>query len=154
MQKRRKHCVLGDVRPSAPTCTNLVADRDDTSKKESAHHHHPLSNLQACNEIIEQRLPSFDAKAVWTEWMWNSDPHEQCTVHFSLNRNQLLGLLLAKHRAYGGRGVQQASGMTVRSILTASGTPHMAASMLGVVDAPIQEYSLRNLRDAVQNLQV
>jgi len=75
----------------------------------------------------------------WTEWLWGSDPHAELCPHF--NQCHLLGLLIARYRAS-----FQPESMSLRL--------HDALPTIVHGSKVISELSLRQLRDALEDLQM
>lgn len=145
---RRKAPRIGDV----PLHADLEQSEAQTRDTVSASERHTFSCLSECNRQVEEGSAGFDAAVAWNEWLWRSDPHEPCTVHCSLNRNQLLGLLLAKYSAI--RKQPRGIGSNAFQLFKGGGCSETDARILGVVEGKIESLSLRKLRDSVQNLQV
>lgn len=94
--------------------------------------------------LPEEFLPS----NMWTEWLWGFNPEQHCGIECLMNRSHLLGLLLARYRAI--YQVQyQKSERTLLDILGSS-----RDARLCLFDAPVANYSLRQLRDTLQNIQL
>jgi hypothetical protein len=83
-------------------------------------------------------------------WLWETDPVEPCPITTLLNASQLTGLLLARHYAQTNQ-VMLTSSKNVAEYLNDSSKE---AGRLVLFDAPINELTLRELRDTVQNIQL
>jgi hypothetical protein len=103
------------------------------------------SQLIAGHELPEPFLP----ENMWNEWLWGFDPTEPCHMECLMNRSHLLGLLLARYRAmYQVR--YHTCNSTILELLGATND----VSRLCLFDTPVNTYSLRHLRDTVQNVQL
>jgi hypothetical protein len=83
----------------------------------------------------DQTLPD----SVWDECLWGSDPEEAYLHDVLMNRCQLLGLLVCLYK-----------GLTTEPARTAVDR----ASRLSLDDKPPSEMTLRELQDALENLQM
>jgi hypothetical protein len=75
----------------------------------------------------------------WDEWLWKTDPEEPCSAELMLNRNHLLGLLICLCK-----GMEDPTGSTNPP------TP----GRLALMERPVHEMTLRELKDTVSNLQL
>jgi hypothetical protein len=76
---------------------------------------------------------------IWDEWLWKTDPEEQCTSELLLNRNHLLGLLICLSR-----GLEEQQG----------GAAVANAGRLSLMEKSVQSMTLRELKDTIANLQI
>jgi hypothetical protein len=85
---------------------------------------------------------------MWNEWLWGYNPTEACSIECLLNRSHLLGLLLARYRAVY-QEMYRSSENTLSDILGPG-----VDKRLCLIDTEIRSYTLRHLRDTVQNIQL
>lgn len=91
---------------------------------------------------MNARLAAFGelpAQAVH-EWLWGTDPEEPYHVDVLLNRNQLLGLMVCRHKFLRGR------------VLCSESTYFAAQHRLTIMDKPVQQMTWRELKDTVANI--
>lgn len=92
-------------------------------------------------------LPNlFLPESMWEEWLWGSDPTEPCHIDCLMNRSHLIGLLLVRYRAI----YQEKFKTSSNNIVDFLGVKNN----LSLFDEPVNQYNLRQLRDAVQNIQL
>ena len=95
---------------------------------------------------------------LWYQWLWDTDPWEPYQTEVLLNRNQLLGLLLARYRGAMQRRFHANMTITLEDYLKVGydeeDMPHSAIGKVCMYDIPVCSYSLRELRDTIQNIQV
>lgn len=91
-------------------------------------------------------------ESAWEDWTWRSDPTEPCAIECLVNRSQLLGLLLARYRG----AMQSEFHGSQCTLVDFLGVPSTATEsrLCLFAQRPVAEYTLRELRDSVQNLQV
>lgn len=117
------------------------------------------SQLPLCNTMN----PSYTrilGSTMWGEWMWGCNPAEECAIDVLLNRCHMIGLLLARYRG----ATMPSEKRRASDILldppqppteeTSKTKTTTTAKFLCLLPGPIGEYSLRDLRDAIQNLQL
>ena len=99
-----------------------------------------LSSLYASLRTTGELPPE-----IWDEWLWKTDPEEPFSADVLMNRCQLLGFLVCLCR-----------GMEAVEILDADTHTHAAArpERLSLTDRPVSAMTLRELRDAIENLQI
>lgn len=97
----------------------------------------PQQRLAALNEELESEGCLSCIDWLWTEWTWRTNPEEPFEASVLMNRSHLLGLLACRHMA-GASGQAQA--------------PPCADPRLALVDKAPSDFSLRELRDTVDNL--
>jgi hypothetical protein len=101
----------------------------------------------------EKKLPEpFLPENMWNEWLWGFDPTEACHIECLLNRSHLLGLLLARYRAL--YQVKYSTSTSTIAELLGSKNDGAHYQRLCLFDTPVNTYSLRHLRDTVQNVQL
>ena len=88
-------------------------------------------------EAGERTLPS----SAWDEWLWGCDMHERLTAACILNKSHLLGLLIARFKAR-----YEPEAMRIR----------LGEGFTNIVHGGslVQDLSLRQLRDAAEDLQM
>lgn len=74
------------------------------------------------------------------EWLWGTDPEEPYHTDVLLNRNQLVGLMVCRHKFLQGR---QSAGESIY---------FAAQHRLTIMDKPVQRMSWRELKDTVANI--
>lgn len=83
----------------------------------------------------------------WEEWLWGCSPAEDCSIQTLMNRSHLYGLILARQRACfleePGGGLAEILGLQAGD-----------RNMLVLFQHDVSEYTLRDLRDAMQNMQI
>ena len=106
---------------------------------------HHAANLTALYEGVRAtgELPP----EVWDEWLWKTDPEEALNADVQLNRCQLLGFLVCLCR--GMEHLQDEGGQAAKTM--GSGDAH---ERLVLMDRPVYEMTLRELKDTVENLQI
>lgn len=92
----------------------------------------------------EECLPD----SIWMEWLWQTDPLQECHMDLMMNRMHLLGLLIARYRASRQPHVGSSSA-TLQQILSPGAARRM---QLWLFDCPVSRYSLRQLSDSLQNI--
>lgn len=107
--------------------------------------------LAKFNDIVEddtsqEMLPD----CIWTKWLWHSDATHECNMDLMLNRMHLLGLLVARYRATRQKNIGN-SNASLPQILQQS---QKANNRLWLFDSPVRRYTLRQLTDSLQNLQI
>jgi len=92
-------------------------------------------SLAQLNQALEEggELPEW----VMMEWLWKTEPEEKFSPEVLLNRNQLLGLLVCRHKSF-----QSLSG-------TGAGPDRLV-----LMDKPVQRMTLREWKDTTTNLQI
>ncbi len=75
---------------------------------------------------------------LWDEWLWRTDPEERYAPDVLLNRCQLLGLLVCLYK-----------GLQPQDAPARAGDARLA-----IMEKPVGDMSLRELKDTVENLQV
>lgn len=98
--------------------------------------------LKSLNDAVDDTCKTLP-DSIWTEWLWHTDPMQECHMDLMLNRMHLLGLIIARYRAKRSSARQE----TMTSILGTS-------KRLWLFDGPVARYTLRQLTDTLQNLQV
>ena len=103
--------------------------------------------LAKMNDIVERGGEGGELQdRIWIEWVWHSDPLQECHMDLMMNRMHLLGLLIARYRA----SRQQHIGSSTASLAQIfSGTKN---NRLCLFDSPVSRYTLRQLSDSLQNL--
>lgn len=130
--------------------------------------------LSEWNTMIQQHLRSNPAPAnqishslptshLWNTWLWGSNPAEQCDIDTLLNRNHAVGLLLARYMSAfipDSKKLQENSLSELFSALHIERGYHIhkgmsdRIKMLCLFPKKVMYYTLKELRDTVQNLQV
>lgn len=108
-------------------------------------------NLPVRTDLLGDRFPT---QHLWHIWLWEADPEEPFKTEILMNRNQMTGLLLARVAA-SVDAARHESIDTVASIIRReyrTDWPHTFS--INLTDAPIREYTLRELRDTLQNIQM
>lgn len=121
------------------------------------HIHHALQCKCENRPLPNPMLP----ECAWDVWLWKTDPQEPCHIDMLLNRCQAMGLLLARYRAvfqkrfWGSRNtlaqhiaLKTSSSCEPRELLNT----HRMLFLFR--DKPVSQYTLRELRDEIQNLQL
>jgi hypothetical protein len=131
----------------------LGSDEDEKGSNRTEHY-----SLSRWNQLIEDAygcyvrgevLPEeFLPENMWNEWLWGFDPTEQCNIECLMNRSHLLGLLLARYR-----GIYQSRYRTSNNTI-AEFLGTQVTHKICLFDCPINTYTLRHLRDTVQNIQL
>lgn len=55
--------------------------------------------LAKYNAIVQGQGTGNLPDSIWDEWLWHSDPLQECHMDLMMNRMHLLGLLIARYRA-------------------------------------------------------
>jgi hypothetical protein len=100
------------------------------------------------SELPEPFLPG----NMWNEWLWGFDPTEPCHIECLMNRSHLLGLLLARYRAM--YQIRYSTSESTLMELLGLQNDNVNHGRLCLFDTPVNTYSLRHLRDTVQNIQL
>jgi hypothetical protein len=144
MSKRQKYDIgLATVDDARDTTTHSYNLQPWNSRIEAAYHQKNTSGV-----LPEPFLP----ENMWNEWLWGFDPTEPCHIECLLNRSHLLGLLLARYRAM--YQVRYSTSESTIAELLGSEDDCAHRKRLCLFDTAINTYSLRHLRDTVQNLQL
>lgn len=115
-------------------------------------------DLGSSIDKIEFPLPCLP-NDLWEDWLWGSDPTDVCKIDCLLNRSHLIGLILARYRAIYQHGFYsdrtlidyQCNGLE-GSIPTNVSNDFKTLCLYP--DRPVSSYTLRELRDTIQNIQV
>ena len=97
----------------------------------------PKSLLQLYQAVSSSSLP----EELWDEWLWRTDPEEPYSADVLMNRCQLLGLLICLYKG----------------ALADTHTPHTPNTLtarFSLMETPICEMSLQELKDTIENLQL
>jgi hypothetical protein len=89
---------------------------------------------------------------LWDEWLWFCNPSEDCSVELLLNRCHMIGLLLARYKAVSYVDLDLKSIQEI--IFSDNNDNNNNINLLCLIPGPISEYTLRELRDALQNIQI
>jgi hypothetical protein len=97
------------------------------------------SLLEVYKEMLQTcELPS----ELWDEWLWKTDPEEPFATDVLMNRCQLLGFLVCLSK-----GMEEQTGGSGVSGLD-------AAQRLTLMEKPVRDMTLRELKDTIENLQI
>lgn len=106
----------------------------------------PAPLLAPSNRAIERDGVLAEPGQLWVDWIWKSNPEEPFEPGILLNRSHLLGLLACRHMA----GVLS---MSHEDALPAQETHRDdAESRMVLVRKPPREFTLRELKDSLDNL--
>jgi hypothetical protein len=132
------------------------------STNEISHSTSQSYDLQPWNIRLEEvyqrcaagdELPApFLPENMWNEWLWGFDPVEACNIECLMNRSHLLGLLLARYRAM--YQVRYSTSTSTLAELLGCKSDVAHYQRLCLFNTPVSTYSLRHLRDTVQNIQL
>ena len=105
----------------------------------------------------QHKLDGF-ASTMWTEWLWGGDPCTFCNAEMLMNETHMLGLLLARYQSckmpMNHLDQEPCQASSISQIIMQGGCESSRAQVLDVCRKPIARYTLRDLRDSVQNLQL
>lgn len=112
-----------------------------------------LSSVNDAVEDMTRTLPD----TIWLEWLWQTDPLQECHMDVMMNRMHLLGLIVARYRA---KRLRQNPSRTMAQILllapsSSNGgttTATTSTTTLCLFDCPVARYTLRQLGDTLENL--
>jgi hypothetical protein len=143
MSKRTKY----DIGLGTSTTSGSGSVETQTQLYSLAQWNQRVQDAYQCRKRGEVLPVPFLPADMWNEWLWGFDPAEQCNLECLMNRSHLLGLLLARYRAI----YQDPSTSDGTLIQILGDAPDNRISLFEV---PVNTYSLRHLRDTVQNLQL
>lgn len=151
MQQRRKRQIRAECigAPSHSSDEENFSEKGEEEKQEDRVQTMLLSRL---NDVVERGLgEEMLPDSLWIEWLWQSAPMQECSMDLMMNRMHLLGLLVARYRATR----QRNSNTTLAHILQQQGQKGgNHNNRLWLFDGPVSRYTLRQLTDSLQNLQI
>ena len=89
---------------------------------------------------------------LWDEWLWKTDPEEQFASDVLLNRCQLLGFLMCLSRGMDGN--DPLAGPVDRTQRNGGLGGAESSQRLTLMDKPVRDMTLRELKDTVENIQI
>lgn len=96
------------------------------------------SRLGVLCEVYKQLVETGDLpEEIWDEWLWRTNPEEPHAHDVLMNRSQLLGFLVCLFKG-------------MQPFCACGAMPER----LSVMDKPVQEMSLRELKDTIENIQI
>jgi hypothetical protein len=132
--------------PSSSSFSRTSKDKSRKNKKNKQNksrdkNKNNQKSLAKLNKIVENLtdhstpLPN----SIWDEWLWRTNPQQLPPIPGSLlNKNQLIGLMIARYRA-----IRQPA---------PSGMVKLSHTSLRIVDKEIHCMTLRELRDTITNV--
>lgn len=158
-RKRRTHYPEHNI--GGPINNQHGSDEEDFTEKgeeEKEDDRVQTMLLSRLNDVVvEERGGSLGQAmlpdSLWIEWLWQADPMQECSMDLMMNRMHLLGLLVARYRA----SRQGSNNATLAHILQQgqkAGKSHNNNNRLWLFDGPVSRYTLRQLTDSLQNLQI
>lgn len=155
-QKRRNGCYDCDGEYIGSLIDTKAKDSSETDEENndesSSSNDKNLLLLSPLNDIVEehrQHLPD----SIWMEWLWHTDPLEECHMDVMLNRMHLLGLLIARYRASIKPPCHQSMAQILQQRQQQQQQPvQRQRQLLWLFDGPVSKYTLRQLSDSLQNI--
>lgn len=145
-KKRSSYHHIGSKGPDCEDEDNEEAKKASESELDEAAAVQKLL-LARMNASVEGAQPCQDLpEGIWMEWLWHSDPLQECHMEVMLNRMHLLGLLIARYRASRQRHLGS-SNASLAQILACQ-----QQRLLWLFEGPVSRYTLRQLADTLQNL--
>lgn len=138
---------------------SCFSDSHDQRTSAESEEQQQVTCLAEINRKLEQGLELELPDTLWMEWLWQTDPLQECSMDIMLNRMHLLGLIIARYRACMRKQPPHAGSNLLEIFSSSSASankmmPPVSKQLCLFDNVAVSSYTLRQLTDSLQNIQM